>query len=90
MNERKNKRSCAHSSVFNEVFDFSASAKDCAPVSLISLQPRLKKQTGGDGDEGKKERRGAALTLVFSIKCLISVHQPTIVHRRYQYDYQPD
>ena len=35
-------RSCTHLSVFNEVFDFSASAKDCAPVSPIRFCPRLK------------------------------------------------
>ena len=45
-NERTDSsRSYTYYNVCNEMFDFSASAKDCVPMSPILLSPRLKEET---------------------------------------------
>ena len=51
---RENDDSHTHYSVCNEVFDFSASAKDCAPMLPIRLPFRLKEETERGGDEEKR------------------------------------
>ena len=53
MKERKKRSSCAHSSDCNEVFDFSDSANDCIPMSLIRLSSLVEKH--GDGAEKKTQ-----------------------------------